>query len=622
MSNPSEVVVERWNREFRKWSQEYIKQHQAAITANCLFENGEQQKGHKSALRDIEKNKGNICQFVSAHTDPQHKHLLPTKILSDSYAFDRVKGEYELVFRSVIGDFISWKPGTSNALSRWPLSVDYGDEHFGCKFRKYQLESMKKFVQATPGTKEIRGQWSVNVAKDAMTVSFADDAVILRLQIGCLVERLHIMLRENAVLRTNSKERKQTLKTSCWGLEKTRFCGQFENSIVVQENHGIEIDAEHILAISPLAVYVKRDCMHCLQCGTLTVACGPETEQTVALNVRPFEIRNIEIVPLSEEEVQRLSAKYRTINVHRGGGHKSPRSKGTRKRKLKAMSGGDHSSESTTSITVEAAPRTRQREREREKEVKSTGSGQGDGHRNVIKTASCNGTVGGDDDDGFNPQKPKRARFDSFGGALSTTPQLHPTPDHCRWNMNGNDLPPSAVVHTQFHPAVITPYHPPQWSSQHTPSGALHTASGPLHDSQTQFVSDPQSPLSPFTITPQHGDPFDITASTLSQLGGLQTMPFQGQFGADSGALNLPHFGDHDVTNGPEDELQRLRQQNAFLMRTLNEQRQQIEYLSSRIQPHRSTATPFYPSHSERPPVASPLKQSSIGTEAVLPPAA
>lgn len=72
-------------------------------------------------------------------------------MLSDSYGFGEMESEYEMVFRSVIGDYISWKPGTSNALSRWPLTVDLGEEHFACKFRKYQLESMKKFVQATPG---------------------------------------------------------------------------------------------------------------------------------------------------------------------------------------------------------------------------------------------------------------------------------------------------------------------------------------------------------------------------------------------------------------------------------------------------------------------------------------
>merc|ERR1719242_1749866 len=117
---------------------------------------------------------------------------------------------------------------------------------------------MKKFVQATPGTKEIRGQWSVNLASDTMTVSFASGDIVVVLQIGCFMDRLHVMYRENAVLRKNSKMRKQTLKTSCWGLEKTRFSTHFDNSIVIQENHASEIEADHVLDISPIAVYVKR----------------------------------------------------------------------------------------------------------------------------------------------------------------------------------------------------------------------------------------------------------------------------------------------------------------------------------------------------------------------------
>merc|ERR1719295_1661392 len=88
---------------------------------------------------------------------------------------------------------------------------------------------------------------------------------------------------------------------------------------------------------------------------------------------------------------------------------------------------------------------------------------------------------------------------------------------------------------------------------------------------------------------------------------------------------------------GPaDDELQRLRRQNAFLMRTLTEQRQQIEYLSSRMQsianhvnavPAQPVQMPYYQTvQTQQQPqsntVQLPVKPRTISPDALLPPAA
>jgi len=210
-----------------------------------------------------------------------------------------------------MGEYISWKPGTSNALSKSPLEIEYNGEHFLCKFRKYQLESMKKFIQATPGTKEIRGQWACNVANDSMMIPFGNNGdIVVLMKIGCIYDKLGIMYEENGVLRKNSKIRKQTLKTSCYGLEKTRNSTIFENSVIIQENYSIDINAENVLAISPITVYVKRDRINRLCCNVMKIFCGDYCN-VVELNKSPYYIENIIVPSLSNEEEQILRVKYR-----------------------------------------------------------------------------------------------------------------------------------------------------------------------------------------------------------------------------------------------------------------------------------------------------------------------
>jgi len=313
-ATPADAIIEHWNRSFRAWSENYIKPYKSTIVEHCLFANKELQKGHSSALKDIEKNKGNISQFVRENTEQKYAQFLPSKILSDTYSFsgNQLKhGLYKLVHRSMLSEFISWKPGTSNALSKAPLEIQYGAEHFQCKFRKYQLESMKKFIQATPGTKEIRGQWSVNLADDSMMVSFGHHMeIVVLLKIGSHPRKLQVMYEENGVLRKNSKIRKQTLKTSCWGLEKTKNSPTFENSVIIQENYSIHINADNVLAISPIAVYVNKERLHHLPYRELKIFCG-DVCRLITLHKRPYHIANVSIAPLSHEQEQHLRSQYR-----------------------------------------------------------------------------------------------------------------------------------------------------------------------------------------------------------------------------------------------------------------------------------------------------------------------
>ena len=240
--------------------------------------------------------------------------MLPNKILSDTYSIKHNKklNEYKKIYQSVLSRYISWKPGTSNALSKSPLEIEYGNnEHFKCKFRKYQLESMKKFIQATPGTKEIRGQWSVNLADDSMMVSFGENnEIIVIIKIGSCQKKLNIMYEENGVLRKNSKIRKQTLKTSCWGLEKTKNSSKFDNSIIIQENYSININADNVLSISPISVYVKKNQINNLITNKLKIFCG-DICNIINLNKRPFHIQNIPQTQISHNQQQHLRLKYR-----------------------------------------------------------------------------------------------------------------------------------------------------------------------------------------------------------------------------------------------------------------------------------------------------------------------
>eukprot|EP01083_Nonionella_stella_P065250 170792_1 len=307
MSTPADSVIQHWNRSFRGWSKEYIKPFKSNIIANCLFRTSELEQGHSSALREIEKNKGNIRSFVLEHTEEKYMEMLPSKMLSDAYQFNA--SDYSMVYRATLDTLISWKPGTSNALSQVPLEIEYGNESFVCRMRKYQLESMKKFIQATPGTKEIKGQWSANVANDAMMISFGlHDEVVALVRIGCFDDKLNIMYDENGVLRKNSKIRKQTLKTSCWGLEKTRCSSKFENSLIIQENYGCNITADDVLSISPITLYAKT---HLLAHQVLQL-----NQRQIRLDKPPFEIQNIKIPKLSHKEEDALRIKYRNTLLH------------------------------------------------------------------------------------------------------------------------------------------------------------------------------------------------------------------------------------------------------------------------------------------------------------------
>lgn len=304
------AIISKWNKSFRGWSENYIKPYKSAILRACLFRDRELQKGHSSALKDIEKNKGDIRSFVMENTEQKYSSLLPSKILQDSYSFNH--DEYRMVYRSCLNNFICWKPGTSNALSKSPLEIVYGsnsnNEHFKCKFRKYQLESMKKFIQATPGTKEIRGQWSVNLADDSMMITFGQQQdIVIIIKIGCFKDKLQIMYQENGILRKNSKIRKQTLKTSCWGLEKTKNSPKFENSIIIQENYSIDINADNVLSISPIKVYVKKTA---LTLNRLKIFCG-DVCQVINLQKRPYHIQSIQYPQLTHDDEQHLRLKYR-----------------------------------------------------------------------------------------------------------------------------------------------------------------------------------------------------------------------------------------------------------------------------------------------------------------------
>merc|ERR1712037_429383 len=78
--------------------------------------------------------------------------------------------------------------------------------------------------------------------------------------------------------------------------------------------------------------------------------------------------------------------------------------------------------------------------------------------------------------------------------------------------------------------------------------------------------------------------PFDLDSRLPS------VSSFGGGFNLNSNPnpLSLPTLGSESepaVAGPPEDELQKLRRQNAFLLQALTEQRQQIEYLTSRLPP-------------------------------------
>jgi len=328
MSTTTQIdgIIEHWNQSFRSWSETYVKPFESQIVRNCLFNDDSLEKGHCSALSGLLPNKGNICEFVREHTRPQHLHYLPNKILSDTYACSLRMHRYQLIHRSFLSEFISWKPGTSNALSRAPLEIHYGDDNsrddvFSCKFRKYQLESMKKFIQKSPGTKEIRGVWSVNVADDAMMVPFgADDEIVVMFKIACHPRKLCIMYEENSVLRKNSKIRKQTLKTSCWGLEKTRSSSRFENSIVVQENYAMDVCADNVLAASPILVYVRKERAQSLRSSQLKFMCGDVCKCVRLRAARSPAPHSPMMEELSSEHEQYLRDKYRRNLLHISGG--------------------------------------------------------------------------------------------------------------------------------------------------------------------------------------------------------------------------------------------------------------------------------------------------------------
>eukprot|EP01084_Bolivina_argentea_P293222 504271_1 len=323
MSTPSDVINEKWNQDYRTYSEEYIPPHKQSILNSCLFPSSHLAQGHSSALRDLEKNKGNIRSFVLKYTPKQYLNLLPNKLLSDTYSFESYnKSEYKMIYRDTLSNYLGWKPGTTNALSKEGLNISYGCENFQCKFRKYQLESMKKFIQATPGTKEIRGQWAANLADDSLMVSFGNNSeIICLIKIGCFIDKLHIMYEENSLLRKNSKIRKQTLLTHCWGLEKTKLTNKFYNSIIIQEHYGIDLFAHQILTYSPIIIYCKKNCINNLKYNTIII-----NGNKINLNEKPFHIPNIQIPTLNYEQKQILRSKYRKI-ISKGNKLKTIKSK-------------------------------------------------------------------------------------------------------------------------------------------------------------------------------------------------------------------------------------------------------------------------------------------------------
>merc|ERR1712130_283857 len=133
---------------------------------------------------------------------------------------------------------------------------------------------------------------------------------VIILKIGCYDEKLKIMYDENQCLRKNSKIRKQTLKTSCWGIEKSKSCKKFCNSIVIQENYPINLYADGVLNISPIIIYIKTTKLNVLHCNQIKMICG-DYVNNIDLKQRPFHIEKIKITSLSQKESNDLRIKYR-----------------------------------------------------------------------------------------------------------------------------------------------------------------------------------------------------------------------------------------------------------------------------------------------------------------------
>merc|ERR1711997_720800 len=147
-----------------------------------------------------------------------------------------------------------------------------------------------------------------------------NDDVIILIKIGVFYDKLCIMYEENGVLRKNSKIRKQTLKTSCWGLEKTKLSATFENSIIIQENYPISINSDNVLSISPIIVYVKKNRINNLNYNQMKIFCG-DVCNVITLNKRPYHIQNILIPSLTQKEEEHLRLKYRNNLLNVGGGN-------------------------------------------------------------------------------------------------------------------------------------------------------------------------------------------------------------------------------------------------------------------------------------------------------------
>jgi len=587
MTSVADSIIERWNKSFRPWSQNYIQPYKHLILKHCLFGNDiDLQRGHSSALREIEKNKGNIKEFVQQTTEPQHLHMLPSKILSDTYSFDA--SAYTKVHQTVIGKMVGWKPGTSNALSRAPLEIHCGCEHFSCKFRKYQLESMKKFIQATPGTKELRGQWSVNLADDSMMTSFAHGDIVILLKIGCFAQKLKLMYEENQCLRKNSKIRKQTLKTSCWGMEKTKNCKTFCNSIVIQENYPINLSADSVLNISPIVIYAKTAKMNAnvLRCDNVRMVCGDYVNEiNLRQQRRPFYIEAIHIPLLSEAKMNELRTKYKNNLLH--GSKKDNHHKKKKKNK------------------------------------KYLNYNQESGSDSTYHPPNCN-----DDDKVHTNTTAKRKRVSPKTVPVAISmPQIEEIQPIVNNNIkldsiyHGFDGNTSANASTS---SFIGNCKQMQFMDTQSQNGWPLIINDDCHS----FVHSNSHSHS----QPMHVPPFQATNDYNHQLNNDQTFSFQ-SFPTFNAIPSYPPSSSSNVVavDNNLSEIQQLRQQNEMLMQQVNDQQRQIDYLTTQMQnnnnnsctPKKYLSVSYCDSPQKQVPSnPNPLKRRKICSDIMMPPAA